>query len=157
MRSLKPGGSLLTYFGQYALPEILQRLTDSGLKYNWIPYVKHGGNNAFMHTNHVIVRGKPLLWFYKGDKLAIDTEMYVSDFIESERPDKSLLEWAQSPVEAEYFISKLTLPNQIVLDPFMGSGTTGIAALSLGRQFIGIEKLFERLEVAQARLAHHLS
>ena len=48
MRVLKPGASLVTYFGQYALPEIIQRLTDSGLKYNWIPYVKHGGINTFM-------------------------------------------------------------------------------------------------------------
>jgi hypothetical protein len=73
MRVLKPGGSLVTNFGQYALPEILQRLIDSGLKYNWIPYVKHGGNNTFMHTNHVIIRGKPLLWFYKEYLLLADT------------------------------------------------------------------------------------
>ena len=35
---------------------------------------------------------------------------------------------------------KKTLENQTVLDPMMGSGTTGIAALDLGRKFIRIEK-----------------
>jgi len=34
---------------------------------------------------------------------------------------------------------RTTLPNEIVLDPFMGSGTTGVACAKLGRKFIGIE------------------
>jgi len=151
MRVLKPGGSLITYFGQYALPEILQRLTDSGLKYNWIPYVKQGGINTFMHNNHVVVRGKPLLWFYK--EYLLDRGEYASDFIESEAPDKSLHEWAQSTVEAEHFISRLTANSQIVLDPFMGSGTTGIAALKQNRQFIGIEINPQSFEVAQMNIS----
>jgi uracil phosphoribosyltransferase len=39
-----------------------------------------------------------------------------------------------------YLIPKLTLENQIVFDPMMGTGTTGIAALKLKRQFLGLEK-----------------
>jgi hypothetical protein len=96
MKVLKPDGSLVTYFGQYALPEVIQHLLNSGLHYNWIGYVKHGGNsnqNLFMHSNHVIVRGKPLLWFYK--EYLLDTGEYISDFIESEAPNKSLHEWAR--------------------------------------------------------------
>ena len=49
-------------------------------------------------------------------------------------------EWQQSTVEAEYIIKNLTIENQTVLDPMMGTGTTGIAALKLNRKFIGIEK-----------------
>ena len=45
--------------------------------------------------------------------------------IESKPPDKSLHEWAQSPVEAEYIIENLTVENQTVLDPFMGAGNFG--------------------------------
>ena len=39
-----------------------------------------------------------------------------------------------------------------VLDPFMGSGTTGAACINTGRHFIGIEKDCNYFEIAQARL-----
>jgi len=42
----------------------------------------------------------------------------------------------------------------VVLDPFMGSGTTGIAAVLEGRDFIGIELNAEYLEIAERRIAH---
>ena len=56
--------------------------------------------------------------------------------MESEPPDKQADEWQQSTVEAEHVIRGLTVENQIVLDPFMDSGTTGIAVLKLHRKFI---------------------
>lgn len=45
-----------------------------------------------------------------------------------------------------------TNPNEIVLDPFMGSGSTGAACLELGREFIGIEKDKKFFTMAQKRL-----
>ena len=45
----------------------------------------------------------------------------------------------------------------VVLDPFMGSGTTAIAAKNLGRQFIGIDISPEYCEMAKARLANPVS
>lgn len=44
-----------------------------------------------------------------------------------------------------------TTPGDVVLDPFAGSGTTGVAAVSLGRNFIGIESDLEHYELAQTR------
>lgn len=51
-----------------------------------------------------------------------------------------------------YLITMITPPNGVVLDPFMGSGSTLVAAQSLGFPFIGIEQEKEYLEIAKGRL-----
>jgi len=45
----------------------------------------------------------------------------------------------------------------IVLDPFLGSGTTGVAALQLGRQFRGIEISEEYYQLAERRISEVMS
>ncbi|WQS34443.1 site-specific DNA-methyltransferase [Helicobacter pylori] len=52
----------------------------------------------------------------------------------------------------EKIISIHTNPNDIVLDPFMGSGTTGLACKRLERNFIGIESEKEYFQIAKERL-----
>lgn len=54
-------------------------------------------------------------------------------------------------------ISDFTKPGQIILDPFMGSGTTGVAALRLGRKFIGIEKDRKYFDLACSRIEREAS
>lgn len=53
-----------------------------------------------------------------------------------------------------YLIKLVTPPNGTVLDPFMGSGTTGKAAILEGFNFIGIELNEEYLTIAEARIKH---
>ena len=48
----------------------------------------------------------------------------------------------------------VTPPDGVILDPFMGSGTTGAAAMLEGFNFIGIEREPEYIEIAQRRIAH---
>lgn len=52
----------------------------------------------------------------------------------------------------EYLIRLITPAGGIVLDPFMGSGSTGVAALDLGFDFIGIERNKEYFEIARKRI-----
>jgi site-specific DNA-methyltransferase (adenine-specific) len=59
----------------------------------------------------------------------------------------------QKPVALLTRIVEATAPEDgLVLDPFSGSGTTGVAALRLGRRYLGIERDAEWLALARARL-----
>lgn len=58
------------------------------------------------------------------------------------------------PIELMKYLVKLVAPKgALVLDPFMGSGSTGVAALEIGRRFLGIEKEPEYFKIAEDRLA----
>ena len=53
-----------------------------------------------------------------------------------------------------WLIRLTTQPGDIVLDPFTGSGTTGVAALAEGRRFIGVERDPAFAAIARARMEH---
>jgi len=57
------------------------------------------------------------------------------------------------PALMEYLCKLVTPPSGIVLDPFAGSGTTGIAAIACGFRFVGVEQHLEYFEFANNRIA----
>jgi len=59
----------------------------------------------------------------------------------------------QKPVSlCEYFIKTYSNKGDIILDPFIGSGTTAVAAVNTGRKYIGFEKDDKYFDIAQNRL-----
>jgi len=57
------------------------------------------------------------------------------------------------PVDlAEYFIKGSTKPGDLILDPFIGSGTTGVAAKKLGRNYIGFDIEEEYIKLSEHRI-----
>lgn len=54
----------------------------------------------------------------------------------------------------QYLVRLITPPNSVVLDPFMGSGTTGIACIQEGFDFIGIEAEEPYMRIARQRINH---
>lgn len=64
----------------------------------------------------------------------------------------------QKPIEVmRWIIESVTDPGQVVLDPYMGSGTTGIACLQTGRRFIGIEIEERWFRAAETRIKRELA
>jgi ParB-like chromosome segregation protein Spo0J len=153
-RVLREGGSLVTYASNYWFPDVLSNmLTGTGIRYLWTFAVKHNGGHQLIYPLNIFVKWKPFVWFVKGERIRVGLLMKnTGDLIESEPPDKRLYEWTQSSIEAGFIINKLTVENQRVLDPFMGEGTFGLAALKLNRQFIGIEIDPERFGTAKTKL-----
>ena len=68
-------------------------------------------------------------------------------------PDGSTLHPTQKPVALMRSLLVPTNPEHVIMDPFGGSGTTGVAAVLEGRQFILIEQDPAYCEIARARIA----
>src|SRR5215813_4045114 len=136
-RMLKECGSLLTYAPHYALPHIFDCMKNSGLSYWWMITAVRNVEATRIHKQKLWVGWKPILWFVKGDKP--NTVNDILDIVKSQSIDEVMNIWEQPTVVSDYLIQNLTVENDTVLDPMMGSGNTGISALKLGRKFIGID------------------
>ncbi len=151
-RSLKPGGSLVVMSGQSYLPEVIHRLESSGLTYQWtLAYLTPGGQATQLWARKVNTFWKPLLWFtngeYDGDWIGDVARSDVND------NDKNHHHWGQSESGMADVIRRFTSPGDLIVDPFLGGGTTGIVALQLGRRFIGADVEQEAIDATRRRLA----
>lgn len=108
----------------------------------WIKRFEQGYGSFLSDAEVIWMKGGHGVYCHRNTDMAANANIRQHP---SEKPI-GLMEWC---------IKKIKLP-ETILDPFMGSGTTGIACMNLGRKFIGIEiepKYFdiacERIENAQ--------
>ena len=121
--------------------------------------------------------GSAARFFYCAKASKAERDMGCEDLVEKERVDyggfhseKGLIENHRNPENRlpaknnhptvkplklmEYLCTLTKTPTGgMVLDPFAGSGTTGIACKNTGREFVGIEKIPEYAEIARKRIA----
>jgi DNA modification methylase len=147
-RVLKQNGSLLCYAGHYALPEIMNLMAPY-LRYWWIISLRYT-SCARLPGKWVLVNWKPILWFVKGGRR---DHCYVIDGFSPMKPEKGLHPWQQPVSEALFYIEQLTSEKDMVLDPFMGSGTTGCACVMSERDFIGIDISEDCCNISSKRIA----
>ena len=147
------GASLLTIVGHYALPDVLKKF-DRKLKFRWILCLNQFRGSYARMAMGILVMWKPILWFVKGSFPR--SAGYLGDMVHLNDCDgmkKQYHRWQQSLRWAEYFLENLYVNNDIiVLDPFLGSGTTAIACERLNRRWVGIEIEEKYCEVAKQRL-----
>lgn len=154
-RVLKPGASLITYFGQYAMLDVAAHLSKH-LKFFWPLAIIHvDGPSAQMRHAGIVVKWKPLLWFVKGDRR--DKQTFVDDLVESPQPQKGFHDWQQSMAPAEYYIDKLTEPNDLVVDPFCGGGTTPAVCAKLLRRWRSFEINEDSASISRERIKNAIS
>lgn len=134
-RVLRPGGSLIAYVGHIQLPDVLTDLSKH-LRYWWTCGCFHSEAKARMTEYGIVAGWKPIVWFVKetrGDK-----QTFVTDVVTGAR-EKSHHDWQQAVSEARYFIDLLTQPDDFVVDPFCGGGTTPVACIKSGRKWASFE------------------
>jgi ParB family chromosome partitioning protein len=145
---LADGGMLVAMSGQFFLREILEMLSES-LDYYWTAaYIMPGQCNPI--ANRIVNNfWKPVLCFVKkGDSFRGHG---FGDVFESPEREKEEHDWQQSVGGMYSIISRLALPGQFILDPFMGSGTTGVAALRHGCHFHGLDVDEQAVKIATKR------
>lgn len=149
-RILPVGGSLVVMVGQSYLPEILAQMTPY-MRYHWTcSYLTPGGQSVQLWDRKVNAFWKPLLWFVNGDY----TGGWIGDVAKSavNDNDKRFHHWGQSVSGMVDIVTRFTNPGALILDPFCGAATTGIAALLSGRRFLGVDIDTGHIETASQRL-----
>jgi hypothetical protein len=144
---LSPDGILAVLIGQTHLPEVY-RLLGGHRPYRWTGCYLTGGNGYVSHPRRVQSNWKPLIVYGGGPRFA--------DVIRSEGADadaKANHKWGQDYGAFHTLIERLTSRGQTVADPFMGSGTTLLAAHALGRHAIGADVDPDSVARAKERLA----
>lgn len=176
-RVLKSNGSIYICGTYHNLGEIIMSL--KGLNFNILNIITWQKSNAmpnmtrrvFTHSTEFVVwavKGKK--WIFNYDQLKkINPEKQLDGSLKQMRDVWSLplvqgkerirgkdgraLHPTQKPEElVRRTIIASSNPDDVVLDPFLGSGTTASVAKSLGRNWIGIEKEAKYIEMAEKRI-----
>jgi 16S rRNA G966 N2-methylase RsmD len=149
-RLLKPNGFLMTYVGNYWKCEAMALLRRH-LDYFWDYTIIHGGDCPVQRNRRTRVRTKSILCYtLKGSKALPQAEVWSA--IDGEGKSKQWHEWGQHEDEAKYYIECFTTPGDMVLDLFIGGGTTAVACEAIGRNWIGFEINATQADIARQRV-----
>lgn len=86
-----------------------------------------------------------------------DGSRWPLSVISFNQPEERSMHPTQKPVALmEWLVKTYSNPGDTVLDPVMGSGTTGVACQKTGRKFIGIEKDAQYFAIAQNRIGNEI-
>lgn len=134
LRWLKPGGLLLAYTGHIHLARTLTTLSayePGGLQYWWTYAVTFpgGGTGKQVRTCAIAVSWRPVVAYRKSGGPALPR--FSADPVAGSGKEKDTAHpWQQSVGEFRTFIERLTAFDALVVDPFIGSGSVAIAAVT---------------------------
>jgi hypothetical protein len=144
-RTLQNHGWLIAMSGQKYLPSVLSNMESvakkAGLRYVHTMAIYTPGAESsqvwLSPRNPVNSDWKPIFVYSKGEPQQWPDG--IRDFFKSEGNDKDHHKWGQSIGTFKVLVDKFTQPKDLVVDPFVGGGTTIAAAHSLGRAAEGFD------------------
>ena len=113
-----------------------------------IVWDREGGIN---HNEGYFIPAHELIYLIAKPRFRLSAQGRTLTDVWRIRPDRNNPHPAPFPLELAHRVIAST-DAQVVLDPFMGSGTTGLAAASLGRSYVGIEQSEEYCHIATHRI-----
>lgn len=146
---LKPSCFLICYSGQMYLDQIFKM--ENNLLYYWMMNIIFS-KKPLIHGRNIINEWKPILVFQKKPfKKISDT---ISDTISFDYSERDLHEknWGQTIKPFELLLQYFSNLNDLIIDPFAGTGTTLIACKRMNRKCIGIEIEKEYIDLIKGRL-----
>lgn len=150
-RVLKNGTHFYTFCNTNDLQKYLNVASNVGFKlHNVLTMIKDTGM-----PNRWYLKNCELVLFFRKGKAKPINDMRSRDWFRVNMPTKKTgkLHITQKPLEMiELLILNSSKENEIVLDPFLGSGTTCVAAKKHNRHYIGFELSEEYFQVACQRL-----
>ena len=148
-RILKPGAFLVVYCGTLYIPEIFKFLEEAGLTYHWIGGIYFSNSQNREYERRVNTKYRPVVFFRKpGGKKPNRFFQDIFDY----PAENNLHIYQQGIKPIRHWISCLTNPGDMVVDCFVGTGTTGVAAVSERRRFLGIDINEKMLKIAKDRI-----
>jgi DNA modification methylase len=146
---VKPEGSLLVFCDWRQIPNLAPAVESAGWRYqNMVVWDKgHMGMGSGFRARHEIV-----LHFTAGSPAYHD--LGTANVIQAKRVDAEDREHqAQKPVDLLQRLLRVICPRGgLILDPFMGSGSTGVAAILEQMRFIGVDRDAKHFETARTRI-----
>jgi len=156
LRSLKPGGLFLVFTDWRQLPITSDAFQAAGVVWRGVvPWVKGYGRpvaNRYSNTSEFVLVGT------KGprdSRAGQPNALYAEGFFQY-RTTRDRIHITEKPVALYSHLFKVLHEGSHVLDPFLGSGTSALAAHDSGLNFTGLELSPGILQRAQARIASHV-
>ena len=156
---MKKGGSMIVFMAIIKVETVIQLATKHGFYYKTTG-IWHKTNPMPRNMNLHFVNSTEA-WVYFTFKTRTGTfnnnNMMLHDFIETSVTPNGERKHGKHPTQKpealiSHFITVLSNENDCVLDPFMGSGTTGVVAKKNNRNFIGIELNEQYYHMAEERI-----
>jgi ParB-like chromosome segregation protein Spo0J len=153
-RVLRDSGACLVMTGLFYLPEITNLLRQH-LDYYWQYCILTPGSATRMPMQHRRIANhyKVVIWCQKGKMQAKDLYEDVIVCPPDAQADKTHHPHGQSLHVFSELVLRHSRPYDLVLDPFNGAGTTGVAAITSGRRYIGTDVDPACIDITRQRLA----
>ncbi|MDQ9168805.1 site-specific DNA-methyltransferase [Oxalobacteraceae bacterium R-40] len=158
-RVLRPDGAMIIFMSLMKLESLIAAAQSAGFYYKTVG-IWHKTNPIPRNMNRTFVNStEAWVYFVKGGPSGVfnNEGKVIHDFFEGSLTPGSEKKFGPHPTQKplkliSHFVKVLSNPGDLVVDPFMGSGTSGVACLNLDRRFFGIELDKSYVDVAFNRL-----